>query len=209
MDKGYVVLENFFNTEQLNNMLLEFDRIFIEHKNKIELLDKEGCSNDERIFNAEKYSNFLKDIITNNPYFNNFVQKYTNRVPSNKKMLINLLTYEDGKIKNSGAGWHRDNHDCQFKVIIYLSDVTTENGNFQFITNSSKRHIGYPTPRTPNYNTRFSDETIYKLLNDHKECEIVNICGKKGTCIMVDTTYIHRGNIIKNGERKAITQYYF
>ena len=52
--------------------------------------------------------------------------------------MINKLVYEEGIIKNSGGGWHRDAHDCQFKVLMYLSDVNEKNGCFQFITNSSK-----------------------------------------------------------------------
>jgi hypothetical protein len=127
----------------------------------------------------------------------------------NKKTLINKLVYEDGKIKNSGAGWHRDNHDCQFKSIMYLSDVSNKHGNFQFISNSTKKHIGMPPPRTQNYNTRFHDATVDDLLKKHTDCKLYDIIGKKGTVVLVDTTNIHRGNIIQEGERYAITQYYF
>jgi len=93
--------------------------------------------------------------------------------------------------------------------MIYLTDVTENNGNFQFLTNSSKKYIGFPKPRTINYNTRFQDETINEILENNKTINLHNIIGKKGTVILVDTTYIHRGNIIKEGIRKAITQYFF
>jgi hypothetical protein len=92
---------------------------------------------------------------------------------------------------------------------MYLTDVNENNGNFQFITNSSKKYIGYPKPRTQNYNTRFADETINDLLNNNESLKLHNIIGKKGTIVLVDTTYIHRGNIIREGLRKAITQYFF
>ena len=91
---------------------------------------------------------------------------------------------------------------------MYLTDVSIDNGNFQWLTNSSKHHIGYPTPRTNDYNTRFDDLIINDLVNN-RGCKIENITGKRGTIIFADTTYIHRGNIIYNGERKAITQYFF
>ena len=94
-------------------------------------------------------------------------------------------------VKNSGAGWHRDNHDCQFKAILYLTDVDCNNGNFQWITNSSKKHIGFPKPRTESYDTRFDDEVIDELL-ENDACKLVNIVGPKGTLILADTTYIHR-----------------
>ena len=41
-----------------------------------------------------------------------------------------------------------------------------------------------------------------------RECKIVDVIGEKGTIIIVNTTNIHRGNIIAEGERKMLTQYY-
>ena len=203
---GICILENFFNDEILKNFINEFDIVFNNNKQHIEILNKENCSNDERIFHAERYSNYIKNNFSNNIFFNKIASTY--KINMNKKTLLNKIVYEEGKIKNSGAGWHRDNHDCQFKTILYLTDVTENNGNFQFLTNSSKKHIGYPKPRTPNYNTRFADETIHGLLGN-SNIKLHNIIGKKGTIILVDTTYIHRGNIINSGNRKAMTEYFF
>jgi len=183
--------------------------VFSENADKVEILGKEGCSNDERIFNAQSYSHILNTLVTKNEFLNNFVQQYTKRPITSEKLLLNKLVYEEGKRKNSGAGWHRDNHTCQFKTLVYLTDVTERNGNFQFILNSSPAHVGFPTPRTPSYNTRFSDETVVKLITTNPSCSVCNVVGAKGTVVLADTTYIHRGNIIKEGERRAITQYYF
>ena len=55
----------------------------------------------------------------------------------------------------------------------------------------------------------FSFSQKWKEMANDKNINLLNITGKKGTVILVDTTYIHRGNIIKNGERKAFTQYFF
>ena len=92
---------------------------------------------------------------------------------------------------------------------MYLSDVKSENGPFTWITNSSKRHIGYPEPRTKGYNTRFHDKTIEKLLNKNKDCEKIEVCGSAGDIILANTTYIHRGKVIEEGIRKAMTEYFF
>ena len=202
---GICILENYFSKETINNIDNDFDKIFEEQKALIDILDKEDCSNDERIFHAERYGKNIK-MFSDDPLFNSVARTYN--VNFNKKTLINKILFEEGKRKNSGAGWHRDNHVCQFKAIMYLSDVTEKNGNFQFITNSSRKHIGYPKPRTENYNTRFADDTIEQLLKQKKNIKH-DIIGKKGTVILVDTTYIHRGNIIEEGERRAITQYFF
>lgn len=204
---GICILDDYYSQETVDILIKEYHKIFEEQKSKIEILDKEDCSNDERIFHAQKYSEYIKNNFSDNNLFNNIAQKYTNK-RLNKKTLINKVVYEDGKIKNSGAGWHRDNHNCQFKVIMYLSDVNEKNGPFQFMTNSSKKHIGYPPPRTANYNTRFHDKTVEELVEKNKNCNIHNIVGKKGTIVIVDTTYIHRGKIIEEGERYAMTEYF-
>ena len=206
---GFSIIHNFYTPREIAQMESEFTRVFSEHADKIEILDKEGSSNDERIFNAQSQSSILNDLVTKNSFLRKFVEQYTNQAITNDKLLLNRLTFEEGKVKNSGAGWHRDNHTCQFKTLIYLTDVSERNGNFQFIINSSPAHVGFPTPRTPSYNTRFSDETVVKLITTNPSCSVVNIVGVKGTVVLADTTYIHRGNIIKEGERRAITQYYF
>ena len=68
--------------------------------------------------------------------------------------------------------------------------------------------MDYLYPRTKNYNTRFADETIDNILCNNSKCKLHNIVGKKGTIIIADTSYIHRGNIIEEGERLALTEYF-
>jgi len=204
---GIVLIKKYYKENTINKISEEYERVFSTHKNKIEILDAEDCSNDERIFHTERYSELIKDTFSYRPLFNKIAQTYRSHL--NKKTLINKLVYEEGKVKNSGAGWHRDNHDCQFKTIMYLSDVKSENGPFTWITNSSKRHIGYPEPRTKGYTTRFHDKTIEKLLNKNKDCEKIEVCGSAGDIILANTTYIHRGKVIEKGIRKAMTEYFF
>lgn len=210
---GIVILNKYFNNEIIDEMKKEVDNLFNNNKKNIQILDKENCSKDERIFYVEKYSNLIKNKFSNDELFNKVVLKWIEgkKRKIDKKCMINRLIYEDGIKKNSGAGWHRDNHVCQFKAICYLTDVSIKNGNFQFITNSTKDHIGMPKSRGINIegNSRYKDELIEELLKNNDKCKLYNIIGDKGTVLLVDTTNIHRGNIIKEGERYAITQYYF
>ncbi len=200
---GILILKNYYNNEELNIFLDESNRILEEEKNKIQILDKE-----ERIFHVEKYSKYIKESFSNNSLFNLIALKYTNINSNTKKTLLNKLFYKEGKIKNSGDEWYSDDYDKQFKSIMYLSNVNINNGNFQFITNSSKKHIKYPKQRTENYNTTFKDETIKEVLEKNSNCKLHNIIGEKGTIIIVDTTYIHRNNIINEGSRLTLTQYF-
>ena len=143
---GICIIKNYYSQEILDIFIKEYHKLFQEQQSKIEILDKEECSNDERIFHSQKYSQYIKQYFSDDKLFNSIALEYTKH-KLNKKTLINKVVHEEGKIKNSGAGWHRDNHDCQFKVLMYLSDVNEKNGPFQFITNSSKKYIGYPPPR--------------------------------------------------------------
>ena len=204
---GICILTDYFDLSTINKLEKDYDNIFNTKQNLIEKSEKEECSNDERIFYAEKYSNSIKELFYDNNLFSDCAKAYKSNL--NKKTLINKVEFKEGVTTNSGAGWHRDNHDCQFKALMYLTDVNENNGNFQFITKSSKKYIGYPKPRTQNYNTRFADETVNDLINKNESLNLHNIIGKRGTIVLVDTTYIHRGNIIREGLRKAITQYFF
>ena len=204
---GIVLIKKYYKENTINKISEEYERVFLKNKTKIKILDKEDCSNDERIFHTERYSELIKNTFSYRPLFNKIAQTYKSRL--DKKTLINRVVYQADRVTNSGAGWHRDNHDCQFKTIMYLSEVKSENGPFTWITNSSKHHIGCPEPRTRNYNTRFHDKTIEKLLNNNNNCEKIEVCGNAGDIILANTTYIHRGKVIEKGIRKAITEYFF
>jgi len=210
-ENGICILKNYFEEATIAEFISESNLILQNYQNKRSYLkqeNKEGCSDDERIFNVEKYSDKIRDLFANDPYLTSLAVSYNTNL--NKKTLLNRLTYESGKTKNSGAGWHRDNHHCQFKVITYLTDVNKKNGCFRFLTNSNVKNVGYPKPRKNGYaNTRFDDETVENLVSRNSKCKILDVIGEKGTTVVVDTTYIHRGKIIEEGERLALTQYYF
>ena len=204
---GIFVLKNLFSYNFIEMLNKEFDTIFDQYKENTIVDYSEGASGDKRLFNAEKYSEIFDRYITQNKFFDYICRNHTNRIGVGQTML-NHLVYSRGEERNSGAGWHRDNHECQFKVIIYLTNVSIKHGNFQWLTNSNRSSIGDPQPRTPAYSTRFTNETVNQLVWKNN-CRIINVEGEAGTIIFADTTYIHRGNIIKEGERKAITRYFF
>lgn len=205
---GICIIEDFFSDEQIDLLENEVDRLLTEQKGLIQIDDKEDCSKDERIFHAERHSKDIADLFANNSFINGVCKQYIGTHPTMKKTMINRVVFSEHEVRNSGAGWHRDNHDLQFKAIMYLTDVDETKGNFRWITNSHKKHIGFPTPRTTSYNTRFADDVVEDVLKNHSDCKIIDIIGKRGTMIIANTSYVHRGNIIQSGERKAITQYF-
>lgn len=203
---GICIFKNYFDKQFVESLYSESVRVLHEYAVDVQILDKEDCSNDERLFHAQKYSDTIK-LFADDSLLNKLAARYNKNI--DKKTLVNRIVHEPGVIKNSGAGWHRDNHSCQFKSLMYLTDVSTQNGNFQWVTNSNANHIGMPEPRTASYTTRFHDNVVESIVQENAACEIIDVTGDAGDIVVTDTTYIHRGNIIQTGERVALTQYYF
>ena len=202
---GIVVIKNYYSKTEINQI-----------KNEIKKLDKklvktntvENCSGDFRLFHVEKESTVLRKLISENELFNQMASFYKDPRYFNKKLLLNKLVYNKENINSSGGGWHRDNHHCQFKTLVYMSDVELGNGNFQFIVNSTIKDIGIP-PHWSYDNTRYSDDTIDELLKQKKNCRLYDVLGEAGAVVFFDATNIHRGKVIEKGSRTALTQYYF
>ena len=101
-----------------------------------------------------------------------------------------------------------DSYLLCLKTLLYLSDCSEKNGCFQFMTNSSPQHIGIPSTSHQNKKKkRYYDNDIEYILNNYQDTYIINLCGNAGDLIIFDATYIHRGNIIQEGYRYALTNY--
>ena len=205
---GIIIFKNFYTKNELEVIKKEVQMFDEELYNCKTTHGTENCSGDFRLFHIEKKSEILKKLVSDNKLFNKIASFYKNPKFFNKKLLLNKLIFDKDNITNSGGGWHRDNHHCQFKTLIYLSDVTEKNGNFRFITNSTIKEIGIPKHWSYD-NTRYADETINNLLKDNNVCKQHDIIGMGGTIVFFDPTNIHRGKVIEKGERVALTQYYF
>jgi len=104
---------------------------------------------------------------------------------------------------DSGGGWHVDSKiDAQFKSFMYLTDVGTDNGPFIFIRKSKSLAEDLPMYS----NNRISQKTIDEIFDPN---DIIEITGKAGTCILADSTYVHRGKQIQSGSRYTYTTYFY
>lgn len=203
---GIIIFKNFFKENEIKSMQAEIQKFKELENNKTK--QGEECSGDFRLFHVEKKSKILKKMMTDDVIFNNIASFYRNPTYWDRKLLLNKVVYNKDVVSNSGGGWHRDNHHCQFKTLVYMSNVELENGNFQFIVNSTIKDIGIPSHWSYD-NTRYADETINNLLKDNNDCKLYDIIGEAGTVVFFDSTNIHRGKVIEKGERVALTQYYF
>jgi len=84
------------------------------------------------------------------------------------------------------------------KIFFYLNDVDEKNGALKYLQYSRTKFKDYFDSK--NYSGRhdYIDEKKYK--ND-----VIVLAGRKGTVIFADTTGLHCGGYITEGERKMLT----
>jgi len=79
------------------------------------------------------------------------------------------------------------------KFFFYITDVTSETGPHCFVKGSQGR-----LPKEINRDGRFEDKIIEQIYGKENMLEI---CGKKGSIIAVDTRGFHKGKDLLNGKR--------
>lgn len=205
-DKGYCVVENYLDPEQCKRMCTEIDQVIGKYPDAV----WSGHLNaDQRVFGIEHANeNFYK--FYSDSTLTQVGEAYFNGQLSNLQTLAGKILYKEGN-KGSGEGWHRDGNNFQYKTIVYLSDVSSNNGPFQIVEKSNnffqilsdmvflKRDIE---------NTRFTAEEIDRLIASAPE-RLKTFTAKAGTLLFVDTSLIHRGAPIKEDKRYALTNYFY
>jgi hypothetical protein len=110
----------------------------------------------------------------------------------------------------SGGGWHRDSLKTQYKAFVYLTDVEKETqGAFAFVPGSNGpfwrfMSIGY---RLATGGSRYSDSLMSLLLGRGVQGRPVLL--KAGIPFFLNTSLVHRGLPIVEGERIMASVYMF
>jgi len=126
--------------------------------------------------------------------------------------LIGIYAYRNRfrlSTPRSSWQWHFDNHPKEIlKIMIYLNDVTRENGPIEIVTNKEGSPLKMPTSRIDYKNwgsteSRITKTTLEKFLkNDYKPKEIL---GKAGTICIFDNNIIHKAGLCRKDQyRDAI-----
>ena len=207
-DDGYVLIKNFLSIDEC----LKIKKIIQEFiENKPNLLWRDKLDSDNRIFGAEniskdfsllveKFIKFTKEI--GEHYLNQKIQLYMT--------MANRTLFKNDNF-GSGDGWHKDSYSKQFKSILYLNDVSKDNGPFQIVKNSRSDFFLmklFLNLRNKYPSTRFEDSEIRKILKNY-ENQIVEFTAPAGSLILADTSLIHRGKPLINGTRFALTNYFY
>lgn len=116
-----------------------------------------------------------------------------------------------GQFGSSGNGWHRDAFFSQYKAMVYLTDVSERNGPFELLPGShslSSIVLGIKRGVLAYMQNRISDEEVERLekvLGTARK----TFTASAGTLIIFNSSTVHRGRPIEQGERLALTNYYF
>jgi ectoine hydroxylase-related dioxygenase (phytanoyl-CoA dioxygenase family) len=218
---GFVVIEDFFDIDFCKSAKNEIDKMISESAEKSFSEEVENTGGDIRFFKFEKYSKTAK-LFADNNFLNEIVNSYRNENLCTHFVLAGKVSKRSTQT-NSGGGWHRDSDFIQLKAMVYLTNVTSDNGPFLFYSGSKptdlkrrkhklKNHLLYYIKKILKggklLDPRYDDIEIehHIKLNNNKLHEIT---GKAGTVVLFDSSYIHRGKNLLDGERYTFTNYYF
>ena len=200
--QGYTIIHNYLNKEQCNKAAIDLKAAFELYPTFV------SKAEDKRIFGIEQILPVARTLAQDI----NFLElgELVNREQTYCAFTLgNLL--ESGKGGSSGGGWHRDAFHGQYKALLYLTDVTEDNGPFELLPRShhlasvlagiEKAGLGY-------MQNRLSDAEVCRL-EELLQTSRKPITGGAGTLVLFNSSSVHRGRPIQSGERLAFTNYYF
>ena len=193
---GFIVLEEYLCDEHCD--------VLINEINQLPTGSVKSFDNDKRIFGSQHLSNVISKYFANRLDLIDFGELMVRRKLRFQTTLAGHISYKEGAL-GSGGGWHVDSHSVQFKAMIYLTDVSEDNGPFEVIPGSHKPKwfLVFLLRNWFSFTsiTRFDNQLVSKY--DTKK-----MMGKRGTVVLFNPLLIHRGLPVTKGERYALTNYY-
>lgn len=205
-ENGYAQIDDFISKSECEKLIQHADEIIVK-EGKFVSVESEGS--DLRIYGVDRLTNFF-NIKKHIELVSSIHELFYFPKKKDSFALLGKITFKEGN-KGSGTGWHRDSpFSHQFKTILYLSDVTENNGPFQYIPKSHKFKKLLQSSKLlqkPFNEDRFTSEEISNLIEQGVIDEPVTFCAKQGTLLLVDTRGLHRGKPLLSGSRYALTSY--
>lgn len=217
---GYYLIENFLSEEQFLKLKEEFNKIIEEE----EELRNTYEDNDTEINSSIKYLLYeFEDNDKNKNLYPELYDLYKSekinyyfRGAERKKnplifMRLERVITKDELRNDSNNHWHVDTYHDTHKAWVYLTDVSTENGPFNYLKGSGrfsfKRILweylnSIRTLFDKKYLSFFSEK---KLSNRLEKNKIEVICSKNSFLMANTHGYHRRGNALKGKIRDAIS----
>ena len=207
LTKGFSIVENYYSPDECQKLIAVIDEIIAKYKDSYVWQD--SLKSDSRIYGCEKIREEFRSF-SEDKFLKRVGESFLGYYLTSSHVLAGRIKFKVGNL-GSGQGWHRDtSNPFQFKAIIYLSDVSSENGPFEYLLGShTKRSL---MAGVINFNiepgqTRFSESEIENMVISGKYSRRA-LTAKAGTLILVNTYGIHRGLPVKDGNRYALTNYF-
>ena len=200
--QGYTIIYNYFSEDQCKKAAIDLKKAYENYPAFI------AKSEDKRIFGIEQILPVARTLAQDDDFLE--LGELINQERTYCAFTLgNWL--ESGKGGSSGDGWHRDSFFSQYKALLYLTDVTEENGPFELLPGS--HHLksvlkGIEKAGIDYMQNRLSDDEVYRL-EEILTTPRKPITGRAGTLILFNSSSVHRGRPIRSGERLAFTNYYF
>ena len=202
---GICIVENFWSRETCALGRDEVDRVITQYPKYV----NGNAKADQRVYGANNASQLIASF-ADNAVLTSVASAY-NREPTRTAFSLAARMPVTSGNQGSGDGWHRDAFLRQFKAILYLSDVGPDNGPFQMIADSHRRHrvlADMHSGQLKYMQYRLTEQEIERIITSEPERK-TTYAAKAGTLILADTSTLHRGKPIEAGTRYALTNYYF
>lgn len=216
--EGFSIIENFLTNEEIDISVNNIEKNIENQNSKVYSVRNENTGGDKRLFAFENKC-IISYEFKHNSLINEIANKYCKDKLKSYFILAGKVSFKKNENTNSGGDWHKDSDEKQIKAMVYLNDVDVDNGPLLFITDSKlkepKRRKNELTFESiirffkyrSFYPPRYSSSVINKYLTENN-FSIKKITAKKGTLILFDSSYIHRGDNIKKGHRYSLTSYF-
>tara|TARA_R100001082_G_C4363634_1_gene160673 strand:- start:2408 stop:3040 length:633 start_codon:yes stop_codon:yes gene_type:complete len=193
-ENGYAILPDYWSKDKCQEALDQLESIPMQ-------AFEGGQGGDKRFQHTNRYSESANEFL-NDAFIQDIANNYSKCKDADRVMTTVLNHYPDRE-SDSGGGWHVDSKQPhQFKALLYLTDVDEDNGPFTFVRKS--RDIVKDLPM--HSNNRITDETVEENVDPS---DVIECLGPAGTCILADTTFLHRGKKIEKGKRVVYTTYFY
>ncbi len=203
---GLVVFENFLSAADCARLRQASDELLARHAGGI-YVDRWGA--DHRLFLRRDLPGPLGEV-ARHPGLQRLAETALRGPAINAGLLVARIEARPDN-PGSGAGWHRDSFLSQVKALLYLDDVEEGSGPFQYLMGSQRlgamlrdrrrAGLGWRQRRVP-------DAAVERLLAAEPQ-RLRTVTGRAGTLVLADTTGIHRGMPIRQGQRHALTSYFY
>lgn len=214
-NEGFFIIENILNKEQLEKINYELNDKF-----KLDSTSKENRVGGIRFPNVEKNFPELKNYFFSNDQINKILLIFYDNYHNYFQKLVYQKSYYDQKVSNLdkkkiglGREWHCDSWKNEIKLMMFLNDITIDNGPLEIIPGSNivkknpirKQYLKniFKTIYPSNFN---SDLLYFDQISDNIEKK--KIVGKAGSIAIFNTRLLHRASFLKKGFRDVIWAYF-